>query len=322
MVPNAAIAPSFLSDFLICVTNGKFVDAFSVEFIFSVDVVISRGDVVVFTIVDDNVLIDVGFFPVDVVIFLVVAVVLSVKYSVVNGNIVVDVVIVIFLVDVAGSVDVNCLVVIGSFLVNVVVVSVTNIDGSSSVDVKCFVVSGSFVVFFSSDIVMSFVDGKCSVGIGNFDVDNVISSVDVNSPIDDNCSVVFCNFVVDEAISSLNVVTSSVDVNFSVVSGKTVANLIIFSVDVNGFSVVISIVDNSSVDDVVVSAYVVIPSDVVVDGDVDNNNGENVLCGIVVNCSSSRVVMNSTVVSGKVFVVFVVHKDFSSLVVVQVTISE
>lgn len=62
MVPSAAIALSFLSDFLICVTNGKFVDAFSVEFIFSVDVVISRGDVVVFTIVDDNVLIDVGFF--------------------------------------------------------------------------------------------------------------------------------------------------------------------------------------------------------------------------------------------------------------------
>lgn len=34
MVPSAAIVPSFLSDFVICVTNGIFVEPFSVEFIF------------------------------------------------------------------------------------------------------------------------------------------------------------------------------------------------------------------------------------------------------------------------------------------------
>lgn len=65
------------------------------------------------------------FFSVDVIL-LVFAVILSVvKFSVVNGNIVVDVV--IFLVDVAGfsAVDVNCSVVHGSYVVDVIVVSVT-----------------------------------------------------------------------------------------------------------------------------------------------------------------------------------------------------
>lgn len=39
MMPSAAITPSFLSDFDSCVTNGLSVDVFSVDVIFSVDVV-------------------------------------------------------------------------------------------------------------------------------------------------------------------------------------------------------------------------------------------------------------------------------------------
>lgn len=39
MVPSAAITPSLLSDFDSCVTNGLSAVVFSVEFIFSVDVV-------------------------------------------------------------------------------------------------------------------------------------------------------------------------------------------------------------------------------------------------------------------------------------------
>lgn len=50
IVPRAVITPSFLSDFVICVTNGMAVDAFSVEVIFSGDVVTVVG--VNFSVVD------------------------------------------------------------------------------------------------------------------------------------------------------------------------------------------------------------------------------------------------------------------------------
>lgn len=116
MVPIAAITPSFLSDFDSCVTNGLAVDVFSVEVIFSVDVV---GVSVV----------DVRFSVDDVIV------------SVVSGNTVVDVV--IFSVDVVGVtvVDVNFSVVdvVGS--VWVVILPVVDI---SSID-EC-VASGNVVI--------------------------------------------------------------------------------------------------------------------------------------------------------------------------------
>lgn len=216
---------------------------------------------------------------------------------------------VVFLVDVAGFVDVNCSVVIGSFVV--VVVSVTYGVGSSSVVVECSVDNGGFVVIFSVDVI-SFVDINCSVGSS--------WSVDIISSVDDDCSVDFCNFVVDQSISSVNVVISSV-VNFSIVIGKTVVDLIVLSADVIGIAFVISVVDISSVDDVVVSANVVILS-----VNVDDDDGETVLCdigvassvvmnskvvsgGIVVDSSVVFTVPNSTVVSGTVFVVSVVHNE-------------
>lgn len=101
--------------------------------------VISRFGVFVFTIVDNNVLVGVVIFSVGFVSKVV-------RYSVVNGNIVVDMV--VYLVDVAGFDDVNCSVVIGNFVVDIVVVSVTYVVGSSSVDVECSVDNGGFVVIF------------------------------------------------------------------------------------------------------------------------------------------------------------------------------
>lgn len=102
--------------------------------------------------------------------------------------------------------------------------------------------------------------------------------------------------------------------------------MIVLSADVIGVSLVISVVYISSVDDVVVSANVVILSvDVDVD-DVDDDDGQTVLCeigvtssvvmnskvvsgGIVVDSSVVSTVPNSTVVSGTVFVVSVVHNE-------------
>lgn len=274
MVPSAAIVPSFLSDFVICVTNGIFVEPFSVEFIFWVNVVISRFGVVVFTIVDNNVLIGVVIFPVEVVILLVVGVFVPVvRYSVVNGNIVVDRVV---LIDVAGFVDVNSSVVKGSFVVDiVVVVSVTYVGGSSSVDVECSGDNGGFVVIFSEDVLISFVDINCSVGSS--------WSVDIISSVDDDCSVNFCNFVVDESISSVNVVISSV-VNFSIF------NVVILSVDVDDDD------GETVLCDIGVASSVVMNSKVVSGGIVDDS-------------SVVSTVPNSTVVSGTVFVVSVVHNE-------------
>lgn len=100
--------------------------------------------------------------------------------------------------------------------------------------------------------------------------------------------------------------------------------MIVLSADVIGVSLVISVVDISSVDDVVVSANVVILS-VDVD-DVDDDDGQTVLCeigvascvvmnskvvsgGIVVDSSVVFTVSNYTVVSGTVFVVSVVHNE-------------
>lgn len=157
--------------------------------------------------------------------------------------------------------DVNCSVLIGSFVVDIVVVPVTYVAGSSFVNVRCSVVSGGFVVTLSVDVVISFVDINCSVGL----------SEDIISTVDNNCPVVFCNFVVEEAISSVNVVISSVDVNFSIVSGKTVVDLIVPSVDVFGLSVVISVVNISSVDAAVLSVNVIFSF-----GFDDNDDDDNV----------------------------------------------
>lgn len=104
-------------------------------------------------------------------------------------------------------------------------------------------------------------DINCSVGL----------SEDIISTVDNSCPVVFCNFVVEEAISSVNVVISSVDVNFSIVSGKTVVDLIVPSVDVFGISVVISVVNISSVDAAVLSVNVIFSF-----GFDDNDDDDNV----------------------------------------------
>lgn len=115
-----------------------------------------------------------------------------------------------------------------------------------------------------------------------------------------------------------------VDVSFSVddviVSGKTLVDVVIFSVDAVGVTVVdvnfsvvdvvgsggvvilpVVIVDISSVDECVVSCNVVVIS---VDDDVDEND---VLCVVVVVCSSVYVVINFSVVSDEVLVGCVVQ---------------
>lgn len=115
-----------------------------------------------------------------------------------------------------------------------------------------------------------------------------------------------------------------VDVSFSVddviVSGKTLVDVVIFSVDAVGVTVVdvnfsvvdvvgsggvvilpVVIVDISSVDESVVSGNVVVIS---VDDDVDEND---VLCVVVVVCSSVCVVINFSVVSDEVLVGCVVQ---------------
>lgn len=115
-----------------------------------------------------------------------------------------------------------------------------------------------------------------------------------------------------------------VDVSFSVddviVSGKTLVDVVIFSVDAVGVTVVdvnfsvvdvvgsggvvilpVVIVDISSVYESVVSGNVVVIS---VDDDVDEND---VLCVVVVVCSSVCVVINFSVVSDEVLVGCVVQ---------------
>lgn len=146
MVPSAGITPSFLSDFDSCVTNGLSVDVFSVEVIFSVDVVgvwvvdvsFSVDDV----IVSGKTLVDVVSFSVDAV---------GVNFSVVDVNFsVVDVVgsggvviLPVVIVDIS-SVD-ECVV-----SCNVVVISVD--DDVDENDVLCFVV----VVCSSVCVVINF----------------------------------------------------------------------------------------------------------------------------------------------------------------------
>lgn len=120
MVPSAAITPSFLPDFDSCVTNGLSVDVFSVDVIFSVDVV--------------------GVWVVDVSF--------SVDAVIVSGKTLVDVV--IFSVDAVGVtvVDVNFSVVdvVGSggvVILPVVIVDISSVDES--------VVSGNVVVISVDD---------------------------------------------------------------------------------------------------------------------------------------------------------------------------
>lgn len=112
-----------------------------------------------------------------------------------------------------------------------------------------------------------------------------------------------------------------------IVSGKTLVDVVIFSVDAVGVTVVgvnfsvvdvnfsvvdvvgsggvvilpVVIVDISSVDECVVSCNVVVIS---VDDDVDEND---VLCFVVVVCSSVCVVINFSVVSDEVLVGCVVQ---------------
>lgn len=144
MVPSAAITPSFLSDFDSCVTNGLSVDVFSVEVIFSVDVVgvwvvdvsFSVDDV----IVSGKTLVDVVIFSVDAVGVTVVDVNFSVVDVVGSGGVVI---LPVVIVDIS-SVD-EC-VVSG----NVVVISVD--DDVDENDVLCFVV----VVCSSVCVVINF----------------------------------------------------------------------------------------------------------------------------------------------------------------------
>lgn len=131
-------------------------------------------------------------------------------------------------------------------------------------------------------------------------------------------------FSVDVILSVDVVGVWVVDVSFSVdaviVSGKTLVDVVIFSVDAVGVTVVdvnfsvvdvvgsggvvilpVVIVDISSVDECVVSCNVVVIS---VDDDVDEND---VLCVVVVVCSSVCVVINFSVVSDEVLVGCVVQ---------------
>lgn len=126
------------------------------------------------------------------------------------------------------------------------------------------------------------------------------------------------NFSVD--VVGVWVVDVSFLVDDVIVSGKTLVDVVIFSVDAVGVTVVgvnfsvvdvvgsggvvilpVVIVDISSVDECVVSCNVVVIS---VDDDVDEND---VLCVVVVVCSSVCVVINFSVVSDEVLVGCVVQ---------------
>lgn len=157
----------------------------------------------------------------------------------------------------------------------------------------------------------------------------------------------FCNFVVDKGVSLVNVVISSVDVNFSIVSGKTVVDLIVLSEDVFGIYIYLYIFPQWMT--LLFLLMLLFPQLVLMmmmmmissaDDDrlivSDGVDGENVLCdisvasGVVSNSADvfgdigvdSSVFINSTVVSGKVFVVCNVHSEETSFVFVKVTISE
>lgn len=155
-VPSAAITPSFLSDFDSCVTNGLSVDVFSVEVIFSVDVVgvwvvdvsFSVDDV----IVSGKTLVDVVIFSVNAVCVTVIGVNLSVVDIVGSGGVVI---LPVVIVDIS-SVD-EC-VVSG----NVVVISVD--DDVDENDVLCVVVVCSSVcVVINSSVVSDKVLVGCVV---------------------------------------------------------------------------------------------------------------------------------------------------------------
>lgn len=144
MIPSAAITPSFLSDFDSCVTNGLSVDVFSVDVIFSVDVVGVWGVDVSFSvdavIVSGKTLVDVVIFSVDAVGVTVVDVNFSVVDVVGSGGVVI---LPVVIVDIS-SVD-ECVV-----SCNVVVISVD--DDVDENDVLCVVV----VVCSSVCVVINF----------------------------------------------------------------------------------------------------------------------------------------------------------------------
>lgn len=144
MMPSAAITPSFLSDFDSCVTNGLSVDVFSVDVIFSVDVVGVWGVDVSFSvdavIVSGKTLVDVVIFSVDAVGVTVVDVNFSVVDVVGSGGVVI---LPVVIVDIS-SVD-ECVV-----SCNVVVISVD--DDVDENDVLCVVV----VVCISVCVVINF----------------------------------------------------------------------------------------------------------------------------------------------------------------------
>lgn len=131
MMPSAAITPSFLSDFDSCVTNGLSVDVFSVDVIFSVDVVGVWGVDVSFSvdavIVSGKTLVDVVIFSVDAVGVTVVDVNFSVVDVVGSGGVVI---LPVVIVDIS-SVD-KCVV-----SCNVVVISVDENDVLCVVVVVC-----------------------------------------------------------------------------------------------------------------------------------------------------------------------------------------
>lgn len=156
MVPSAAITPPFLSDFDSCVTNGLSDDVFSVEVIFSVDVVgvwvvdvsFSVDDV----IVSGKTLVDVVIFSEDAVGVTVVDVNFSVVDVVGSGGVVI---LPVVIVDIS-SVD-EC-VVSG----NVVVISVD--DDVDENGVLCVVVACSSVcVVINSSVVSDKVLVGCVV---------------------------------------------------------------------------------------------------------------------------------------------------------------
>lgn len=156
MMPSAAITPSFLSDFDSCVTNGLSVDVFSVDVIFSVDVVGVWGVDVSFSvdavIVSGKTLVDVVIFSVDAVGVTVVDVNFSVVDVVGSGGVVI---LPVVIVDIS-SVD-KC-VVSG----NVVVISVD--DDVNENDVLCVVVvSTSVCVVINSSVISDKVLVGCVV---------------------------------------------------------------------------------------------------------------------------------------------------------------
>lgn len=144
MMPSAAITPSLLSDFDSCVTNGLSVDVFSVDVIFSVDVVGVWGVDVSFSvdavIVSGKTLVDVVILSVDAVGVTVVDVNFSVVDVVGSGGVVI---LPVVIVDIS-SVD-ECVV-----SCNVVVISVD--DDVDENDVLCVVV----VVCSSVCVVINF----------------------------------------------------------------------------------------------------------------------------------------------------------------------